>query len=67
MAGASGKPPEHTMRTGDMVRVEEMPSSGSVKKREKTELRRAGVHGVVVKVDSGERLWLRWKVGRSLM
>lgn len=56
VAGASGKLPEHTMRTGDMVRVEEMPSSGSVKKREKTELRRAGVHGVVAKVDGGGKV-----------
>lgn len=56
VAGASGKLPEHTMRTGDMVRVEEMPSSGSIKKKEKTELRRAGVQGVVVKVDGGGKV-----------
>jgi len=36
-----------------MVRVEEMPASGSVKKREKVELGKKGVQGVVVRVEGG--------------
>ncbi|KAF8424475.1 P-loop containing nucleoside triphosphate hydrolase protein [Tirmania nivea] len=51
--GGEGGGHEHTLRTGDMVRVEEMPASGSAKKREKVELGKKGVQGVVVRVDGG--------------
>ena len=48
-----GRGQQHTLRTGDMVRVEELPASGSAKKREKVELGKKGVQGVVVRVEGG--------------
>jgi DNA polymerase alpha-associated DNA helicase A len=48
--------PEHSVRTGDIVRVGEQPSSAA-KKKEKTELKGKGVEGVVTRV--GERaIWV---------
>ncbi|KAF8446671.1 P-loop containing nucleoside triphosphate hydrolase protein [Terfezia claveryi] len=49
--GGGGGWQEHTLRTGDVVRVEEMPTSGSAKKREKVEFGKRGLQGVVVRVD----------------
>lgn len=54
VGGSDGSLPEHTLRTGDMVRVEEMPSSGAARKKEKVELGKKGVQGVVVKVGGGK-------------
>ncbi len=48
-AVGGGDLPEHGIRTGDIVRVSEQPS-GSAKKKEKTDMERKGVEGVVVKV-----------------
>lgn len=46
-----GKPdiPEHGIRTGDIVAVQEQPA-GSAKKREKGELVKKGVEGVIYRV-----------------
>ncbi|KZF23554.1 P-loop containing nucleoside triphosphate hydrolase protein, partial [Xylona heveae TC161] len=48
-AVGGGDLPEHGIRTGDIVSVQEQPS-GSAKKKEKTDLKKNGVDGVVVKV-----------------
>lgn len=45
----AGELPEHTLRTGDIVAVQTQPT-GSAKKKEKAELREAGIEGVVMKV-----------------
>ncbi|KAK5062950.1 hypothetical protein LTR84_005026 [Exophiala bonariae] len=51
-----GELPEHGIRTGDIVRVGEMPK-GTAKKKEVTELKGKGVEGVVTRV--GERaVWV---------
>ncbi|KAI9761255.1 MAG: hypothetical protein M4579_001175 [Chaenotheca gracillima] len=47
--GGGGELPEHGVRTGDIVSVQEQPA-GSAKKKEKGELKNKGVEGVVVKV-----------------
>lgn len=53
---SEGALPEHGIRTGDIVRVGEMPK-GSAKKKEVTELKSKGVEGVVIRV--GERaIWV---------
>ncbi|KAF2759120.1 DNA helicase [Pseudovirgaria hyperparasitica] len=51
-AVGGGDIPEHGLRTGDIVAVQEQPA-GSARKTEKTELRKRGVEGVVLKVTSG--------------
>ena len=48
-AVGSGPLPEHGIRTGDIVAIQAQPT-GSAKKREKAELKNAGVEGVVTKV-----------------
>jgi len=54
--GSKGELSEHGIRTGDIVRVGEMPK-GSSKKKEVAELTGKGVEGVVVRV--GERaVWV---------
>jgi DNA polymerase alpha-associated DNA helicase A len=45
--------PEHGIRTGDIVAVQELPT-GSAKKKEKNDLKSKGVEGVVVKVRAAE-------------
>lgn len=51
-----GELPEHGIRTGDIVRVGEMPK-GTAKKREVADLKGKGVEGVVTRV--GERaVWV---------
>ncbi|KEF55146.1 uncharacterized protein A1O9_08800 [Exophiala aquamarina CBS 119918] len=51
-----GELPEHGIRTGDIVRVGEMPK-GTAKKKEVTDLKGKGVEGVVTRV--GERaVWV---------
>lgn len=53
---SKGELPEHGIRTGDIVRVGEMPK-GTAKKKEVTELKAKGVEGVVTRV--GERaVWV---------
>ncbi|KAF2838234.1 DNA helicase [Patellaria atrata CBS 101060] len=47
-----GDIPEHGIRTGDIVSVQEQPS-GSAKKKEKNELVKKGADGVVLKVSPG--------------
>lgn len=54
--GSKGELPEHGVRSGDIVRVGEMPK-GTAKKKEVNELKGKGVEGVVVRV--GERaVWV---------
>lgn len=48
-AVGGGYLPEHGIRTGDIVSVQEQPS-GSAKKKEKSDLQSKGAEGVVVKV-----------------
>jgi len=48
-AVGGGDLPEHGIRTGDIVSVQEQPS-GSAKKKEKSDLQSKGAEGVVVKV-----------------
>ncbi|KAF2087408.1 P-loop containing nucleoside triphosphate hydrolase protein [Saccharata proteae CBS 121410] len=70
--GEGGELPEHGIRVGDIVGVQEQ-ASGSAKKREKSEVEKRGVEGVVLKVTGqavavaldkedvdvpGGRLWL---------
>ncbi|KAI9835084.1 MAG: hypothetical protein M1819_002636 [Sarea resinae] len=50
-AVGGGDIPEHGIRTGDIVSVQEQPA-GSAKKKEKSELKKKGVDGVVVKITS---------------
>ncbi|KIX05395.1 uncharacterized protein Z518_06267 [Rhinocladiella mackenziei CBS 650.93] len=51
-----GELPEHGIRTGDIVRLAEMPK-GTAKKKEVSELKGKGVEGVVIRV--GERaVWV---------
>ncbi len=50
-AVGSGDLPEHGIRTGDIVSVQEQPT-GSSRKKEKNDLKSKGVEGVVVKVAS---------------
>ncbi|KAI9781046.1 MAG: hypothetical protein M1835_004368 [Candelina submexicana] len=50
-AVGSGYLPEHGIRSGDIVSVQEQPA-GSSKKKEKNDLKSKGVEGVVVKVAS---------------
>ena len=53
---SEGALPEHGIRTGDIVRVGEMPK-GAAKKKEVTELRGKGLEGVVTRI--GERaIWV---------
>ncbi|EXJ83233.1 hypothetical protein A1O1_06852 [Capronia coronata CBS 617.96] len=53
---SKGELPEHGIRTGDIVRLGEMPK-GTAKKREVNELKGKGVEGVVTRV--GERaVWV---------
>ncbi|KAJ9650080.1 hypothetical protein H2198_010607, partial [Neophaeococcomyces mojaviensis] len=53
---ADGSLPEHGIRTGDIVRVGEMPKGGA-KKKDVTELKSKGVEGVVTRI--GERaIWV---------
>lgn len=53
---ADGDLPEHGIRTGDIVRVGEMPK-GNAKKKEVTELKGKGIEGVVTRI--GDRaLWV---------
>lgn len=53
---AKGELPEHGIRTGDIVRVGEMPK-GTAKKKEVSELKGRGVEGVVTRV--GQRaVWV---------
>jgi len=53
---ADGSLPEHGIRTGDIVRIGEMPKGGA-KKKELTELKGKGVEGVVTRI--GERaVWV---------
>lgn len=53
---SKGELPEHGIRTGDIVRVGEMPK-GTAKKKEVTDLKVKGVEGVVTRV--GERaVWV---------
>ncbi|RMZ89049.1 hypothetical protein DV736_g3721, partial [Chaetothyriales sp. CBS 134916] len=47
--GSSGDLPEHTIRTGDIVRVGPKPGDG-VKKKERSETEARGVEGVVIRV-----------------
>ncbi|KAB2578422.1 putative dna helicase protein [Lasiodiplodia theobromae] len=46
--GAGAELPEHGIRTGDIVGVQEQPA-GSAKKKEKSDLKKSGVDGVVLK------------------
>ncbi|KAI9813459.1 MAG: hypothetical protein M1827_004134 [Pycnora praestabilis] len=48
-AVSSGELPEHGIRTGDIVSVQEQPA-GSAKKKEKTDLKSRGIEGVVTKI-----------------
>lgn len=48
-AVGGGDIPEHGIRTGDLVGVQEQPS-GAAKKKEKIDSQRNGVNGVVLKV-----------------
>lgn len=58
---SDGELPEHGIRTGDIVRVGEMPK-GNAKKKEMTELKGKGIEGVVTRI--GERaVWVA--AGRS--
>lgn len=53
---SKGELPEHGIRTGDIVRLGEMPK-GTAKKKEVSELKGKGVEGVVTRV--GERaVWV---------
>lgn len=53
---SDGDLPEHGIRTGDIVRVGEMPKGGA-KKKEVTELKNKGIEGVVTRI--GERaVWV---------
>jgi DNA polymerase alpha-associated DNA helicase A len=53
---SKGELPEHGLRTGDIVRLGEMPK-GTAKKKEVNELKGKGVEGVVTRV--GERaIWV---------
>ncbi|EKG20325.1 ATPase AAA+ type core [Macrophomina phaseolina MS6] len=49
--GAGAELPEHGIRTGDIVGVQEQPA-GSARKKEKSELKKNGVDGVVLKVNA---------------
>jgi DNA polymerase alpha-associated DNA helicase A len=51
-AVGGGDIPEHGIRVGDIVGVQEQPS-GSARKKEKTDSQRNGVNGVVLKVQPG--------------
>lgn len=54
--GSRGELPEHGVRTGDIVRVGEMPKA-SARKKEVVELKSKGVEGVVIRI--GERaVWV---------
>ena len=48
-AVGGGELPEHGIRTGDIVNIQEQPS-GSAKKKEKANLKMRGASGVVTKV-----------------
>jgi DNA polymerase alpha-associated DNA helicase A len=50
-AVGGGDIPEHGIRVGDIVGVQEQPS-GSARKKEKTDLQSKGVNGVVLRVQS---------------
>jgi DNA polymerase alpha-associated DNA helicase A len=50
-AVGGGDLPEHGIRTGDIVGLQEQPSGGA-KKRQKTEIESRGAEGVVTKVGS---------------
>ena len=52
---ALGAFPAHSLRAGDPVRVEELPS-GAARRKEKVELKEQGVTGVVVRVEEGRRI-----------
>lgn len=55
-SGSDGDLPEHGIRTGDIVRVGQMPKGGA-KKKEVSELKDKGVEGVVTRI--GERaIWV---------
>ncbi|KAL1639928.1 hypothetical protein SLS58_007516 [Diplodia intermedia] len=49
--GAGAELPEHGIRTGDIVGVQEQPA-GSAKKKEKSDLKKSGVEGVVLRVSA---------------
>ena len=51
--GGDGRLPEHGIRTGDIVSVQEQPA-GSAKKKEKNELKGKGAGGVVTR--TGEKV-----------
>lgn len=54
--GREGQLPEHGIRSGDIVRVGEMPK-GTAKKKEMAELKGKGIEGVITRV--GERaIWV---------
>lgn len=58
-----GQLPEHGIRTGDIVRVGEMPK-GTARKKEMVELKGKGVEGVITRV--GERaVWVAVGKGGS--
>lgn len=48
-SGVSAELPEHGIRVGDIVGVQEQPA-GAAKKKEKNELKAKGVEGVVIRV-----------------
>jgi DNA polymerase alpha-associated DNA helicase A len=52
-AVGGGELPEHGIRTGDIVSVQEQPA-GAARKKEKSDLKSRGVEGVVVKVTGGK-------------
>ena len=49
--GGDGDLPEHGIRTGDIVGLQQQPS-GSAKKRERNEMEQSGARGVVLKLTS---------------
>lgn len=49
VSGVSKELPQHGIRVGDIVGVAEQPK-GSEKKKDRTDMEKKGVHGVVVKV-----------------
>ena len=51
IGGGEGDLPEHGIRTGDIVGLQQQPS-GSAKKREKDEMEQSGTRGVVLKITS---------------
>jgi DNA polymerase alpha-associated DNA helicase A len=52
-SATGGQLPEHGLRAGDIVKVMEM-ASGAAKKKERSEVEKAGVEGVMSRVQEGK-------------